>query len=46
MDRYGHLLSDDLMGVADALGKAIERTAVSLRYEESGSEAGADTNAS
>jgi hypothetical protein len=49
LDRYGHLLSDDLMGVADALGKAIERTAVSLRYEryeESGSEAGADTNAS
>ena len=24
LDRYGHLLSDDLSGVADALGKAIE----------------------
>jgi integrase len=46
LDRYGHLLSDDLMGVADALGKAIERTAVSLRYEEPGSEAGAEINAS
>ena len=30
LDRYGHLLSDDLAGVADALGKAIEATAVSL----------------
>jgi hypothetical protein len=26
------LLSDDLAGVADALGKAIEGVAVSLRY--------------
>jgi integrase len=34
LDRYGHLLSDDLNGVADALGKAIESTAVSLRYSE------------
>ena len=34
LDRYGHLLSDDLAGVADALGKAIESTAVSLRYSE------------
>jgi integrase len=34
LDRYGHLLSDDLAGVADALGKAIESTAVSLRYPE------------
>lgn len=32
LDRYGHLLSDDLAGVADALGKAIQSTAVSLRY--------------
>lgn len=36
-DRYGHLLSDDLAGVADALGKAIESTAVSLRYSEADS---------
>jgi integrase len=34
LDRYGHLLSDDLSGVAAALGKAIESTAVSLRYPE------------
>ena len=34
LDRYGHLLSDDLAGVADALGKAIESTAVPLRYSE------------
>ena len=33
LDLYGHLLDDDLSGVADALGKAIETTAVSLRYE-------------
>jgi integrase len=32
LDRYGHLLSDDLSSVADALGKAIESAAVSLRY--------------
>jgi len=36
LDRYGHLLSDDLAGAADALGKAIESTAVSLRYSEAG----------
>lgn len=36
LDRYGHLLSDDLAGVADALGKAIESTAVLLRYSEAG----------
>ena len=38
LDRYGHLLSDDkdLAGVADALGKAIDSTAVSLRYSEPG----------
>jgi integrase len=34
LDRYGHLLSDDLAGVADALGKAIDSVAVSLRYSE------------
>lgn len=34
LDLYGHLLDDDLNGVADALGKAIENTAVSLRYDE------------
>ena len=32
LDRYGHLLNDDLSGVADALGKAIDSTAVLLRY--------------
>ncbi|MCP3810998.1 tyrosine-type recombinase/integrase [Mycobacteriaceae bacterium Msp059] len=32
LDRYGHLLNDDLSGVADTLGKAINNTAVSLRY--------------
>jgi len=39
LDRYGHLLSDDLNGVADALGKVIESTAVSLRYSEASSTA-------
>ena len=34
LDRYGHLLNDDLSGVADALCKAIDSTAVSLRYLE------------
>jgi integrase len=34
LDRYGHLFDDDLAGVADALGKAIDATAVSLRYNE------------
>jgi integrase len=33
-DRYGHLLSDDLAGVAGALGKAIDSVAVSLRYSQ------------
>jgi len=33
LDLYGHLFDDDLSGVAAALGKAIESTAVSLRYE-------------
>jgi hypothetical protein len=32
LDRYEHLLSDESAGVADALGKAIESVAVSLRY--------------
>jgi hypothetical protein len=34
LDRYGQLLSGDLAGVADALGKAIESVAVSLGYSE------------
>jgi Phage integrase family len=34
LDRYGHLLSDDLASVADALSKAIGATAVSLRYPD------------
>jgi integrase len=34
LDRYGHLLNDILTAVADALSKAIARTAVSLRYPE------------
>jgi integrase len=32
LDRYGHLLSDDLVSAADALGRMIEATAVSPRY--------------
>ena len=32
LDGYGQLLSGDLAGVADALGKAIESVAVSLGY--------------
>jgi integrase len=31
LDLYGHLFDADLSGVADALGKAIESTAVSLQ---------------
>ncbi|RIS81422.1 site-specific integrase [Mycobacteroides abscessus] len=34
LDLYGHLFSDDLTAVADALGKAIKATAVPLRYPE------------
>jgi integrase len=34
LDLYGHLLDDDLSGVAVALGKAIKSAAVSLRYPE------------
>jgi len=34
LDLYGHLLDDDLFGVAEALGKAIDSVAVSLRYSE------------
>lgn len=41
LDRYGHLLNDDLTGVADALGKA-NSTAVSLRYSGSSDEAESD----
>jgi hypothetical protein len=32
LDLYGHLLDDDLSGVAEALGKAINSAAVPLRY--------------
>lgn len=32
LDRYGHLYDDDLTAVAERLGKALEATAVSLRY--------------
>lgn len=35
LDRYGHLMSDDLTGVADALGQAIKSAAVSLRSDPS-----------
>lgn len=34
LDRHGHLLDDDLSGVAAALGAAIDSVAVSLRYAE------------
>jgi len=34
LDRYGHLLDDDLSDVAAALGAAIDNVAVSLRYVE------------
>ena len=34
LDLYGHLLDDDLSGVAAALGKAIDTAAVSLRHTE------------
>ena len=40
LDLYGHLLDDDLSGVADALGKVIESTAVSLRYGAASKENG------
>jgi hypothetical protein len=39
LDRNGHLLHDDLTGVAGALGKAIDSTAVSLRYSGPSNEA-------
>lgn len=32
LDLYGHLFEDDLSAVADALGREIQTTAVSLRY--------------
>jgi integrase len=35
LDRYGHLLNDDLAGVATALGRQIETTAASLRHAKS-----------
>lgn len=41
LDRYGHLMDDDLTGVAAALGKAIESTAVSLQYSDREAKAGA-----
>lgn len=44
LDRYGHLLNDDLSGVADVLGKAIESTAVSLRYPKRENEPGVVSN--
>jgi hypothetical protein len=34
LDLYGHLLDDDMSGVAEALGKAIDTVAVSLRYSD------------
>lgn len=44
LDRYGHLLSDDLASVADALGDAIDATAVSLRYEDENPRIDSDQN--
>lgn len=40
LDRYGHLLDDDLSGVAAALGAAIDSVAVSLRYAGDPTEGG------
>jgi hypothetical protein len=34
LDRYGHLLNDDLTRVADAVAKAIEDTVASLPCSE------------
>jgi hypothetical protein len=34
LDLCGYLLDDDLFGVAEALGKAIDSAAVSLQYSE------------
>jgi integrase len=34
LDLYGHLLNDDLLGVAEALGMVIDSVAVSLRYSD------------
>jgi integrase len=34
LDLYGHLLDDDLYGVANALREAIKSTAVVLRYPQ------------
>jgi integrase len=44
LDHYAHLLNDDLTAVADALSKAIERTAVSVRYSEQAGSAREDRN--
>jgi integrase len=38
LDLYGHLLDDDLSGAAEALGKAIDSTAVSVRYPQPSSD--------
>jgi hypothetical protein len=39
LDRYGHLLNDDLASVADALGEAIDSTAVLRQYSGPSNEA-------
>jgi hypothetical protein len=39
LDRHGHLFNDDLTGVADALGEAIDSTAVSPQYSGPSNEA-------
>jgi integrase len=44
LDRYGHLVDDDLTAVADAPSKARERTAASLRYSERAGSATEDQN--
>ncbi|MDV3129101.1 site-specific integrase [Mycobacterium sp. 21AC1] len=44
LDRYGHLMDEDLGKVADQLGKAIDATAVTLRYSEPDSGTGSDKN--
>ncbi|CCK64490.1 Putative integrase (fragment-part2) [Mycobacterium canettii CIPT 140070017] len=37
LDRFGHLLSDDLAGVAGLLGQAIKSAAASPRYSDADS---------
>jgi hypothetical protein len=34
LDLYGHLLDDDVFGVAEALGKAVDTAPVALRYSD------------